>query len=68
METLYKNVQMAALKAVSYLRCVCTHCLTGCHELMPQRKAPRRVDGFVSTCLMKDIWSIKAYSFTVPFY
>lgn len=24
--------------------------------------------GFVSLCVMKDIWSIKAFSFSVPFY
>lgn len=49
--------------------CVCVpRCRAGCHELVPVRMAPRRVDGFVSTCVMKDIWSIKAYSFSVPFY
>lgn len=31
-------------------------------------KAPRTADVFVSTCVMKDIWSIKAYSSSVPFY
>lgn len=44
------------------------HCLAGCHKLAPQRRAPRTANGFVSTCVMKDIWSIKAYSFSVPFY
>lgn len=31
------------------------------------RTTPRTVNRFESTCVMKDIWSIKAYSFSVPF-
>lgn len=41
--------------------------LVGCHKLVPVRMAPRTVDGFASACVMKDIWSIEAYSFFVPF-
>lgn len=44
------------------------HCFPGCHEHVPLRATPRRADEFVSTCVMKDIWSIKAYSFSVPFH
>lgn len=36
-------------------------------KLAALRMAPRTVDGFESTCVMKDIWSIKADSFSVPF-
>lgn len=46
-----------------YVRC----CFASHHELVPLRMTPRTVDGFESTCVMKDIWSIKAYSFSVPF-
>lgn len=68
-------IQMAPL-LLCYVNVLClrhmnvlySHCLKGCHKLLRVKTAPGRVDGFVSTCLMKDIWSIRAYSFSLPFY
>lgn len=48
----------------SYLGCV-SECLS--RACASWRLTARTVDGFESTCVMKYIWSIKAYSFSVPF-
>lgn len=43
------------------------NCFADSHKLVALRMTLRTVNGFESTCVMKAIWSIKAYSFSVPF-
>lgn len=58
-------VPVADLRPFPYPGCA-SECLSRARA-SPRRVTARTVDGFISTCVMKYIWSIKAYLFSVPF-